>query len=70
MAYFTVNRINTIRNLQYKNTFLIPEIIYDLLLMLSLYTFLLGILFHDNAFCAPGIRSIGDLRRLFLEGDQ
>ncbi|KAJ5740109.1 hypothetical protein N7533_012893 [Penicillium manginii] len=35
--------------------------------MLSPHTFLLGILFHDNVFRAPRIRSIGDLRCLFLE---
>jgi hypothetical protein len=38
--------------------------------MLSPHTFLLGMLFHDDAFRAPGIRSMGDLRRLFLEGDR
>lgn len=36
--------------------------------MLSPHTFLLGMLFHDDAFSAPGIRSMEDLRRLFLEG--
>ncbi|KAJ5378357.1 hypothetical protein N7509_011476 [Penicillium cosmopolitanum] len=38
--------------------------------MLSPHTFLLGILFYNNAFRAPRIRSIGDLRRLFLESDR
>ncbi|KAJ5950701.1 uncharacterized protein N7479_009114 [Penicillium vulpinum] len=50
------------------NTFLIPEVIYDPSLMLSPHTFLLGMLFHDDAFRPPGIRSMADLRRLFLEG--
>lgn len=36
--------------------------------MLSPHTFLLGILFHDDAFRPPGIKSMEDLRRLFLEG--
>lgn len=36
--------------------------------MLSPHTFLLGMLFHDDTFSAPRIRSIEDLRRLFLEG--
>jgi hypothetical protein len=47
---------------------MILEIIFDLSLILSLYTFLLGILFNDSAFRPPGIKSIGDLRRLILEG--
>ncbi|KAI2834294.1 hypothetical protein CBS11350_10827 [Aspergillus niger] len=49
------------------NTFPLPEIIYDPSLMLSPHTFLLGILFHDDAFRAPGIKSMGDLRRLWVE---
>ncbi|KAJ5871101.1 uncharacterized protein N7529_003454 [Penicillium soppii] len=103
MACFTVNRINTMRMLQYKhllcsiqrdpkggppqilleitykfakkylgvtqgNTFMIPEIIYDPSLMLSPHSFLLGMLFHDETFRAPGIRSMEDLRRLLLGG--
>lgn len=35
--------------------------------MLSPHTFLLGILFHDDAFRAPGIKSMEDLRRLWVE---
>ncbi|KAL4810583.1 hypothetical protein BDV18DRAFT_127695 [Aspergillus unguis] len=50
------------------NTFPIPEIICDPSLMLSPHTFLLGILFHDDAFRPPGIKSMEDLRRLWLEG--
>jgi Protein of unknown function (DUF3435) len=36
--------------------------------MLSPHTFLLGILFQDDAFSAPNLKSMEDLRRLFLEG--
>ena len=36
--------------------------------MLSPHTFLLGILFHDDAFRAPGIKSMEDLRRLWVAG--
>ena len=36
--------------------------------MLSPHTFLLGMLFNDNAFRPPAIKSMGDLRRLILEG--
>ncbi|BDD63414.1 hypothetical protein MAP00_008306 [Monascus purpureus] len=49
------------------NTFPLPEIIYGPSLMLSPHTFLLGILFHDDAFRAPGIKSMEDLRRLWVE---
>jgi hypothetical protein len=35
--------------------------------MLSPHEFLLGILFDDDAFCAPAIKSRDDLRRLWLE---
>ncbi|KAE8414836.1 hypothetical protein BDV36DRAFT_298672 [Aspergillus pseudocaelatus] len=49
------------------NTFPLPEIIYDPSLMLSPHTFLFGILFHNNAFRAPGIKSIEDLRHLWAE---
>ncbi|KNG80287.1 putative C2H2 finger domain protein [Aspergillus nomiae NRRL 13137] len=48
------------------NTFPLPEIIYDPSLMLSPHTFLLGILFHNNAFRAPGTKSMEDLRRFTL----
>ncbi|KAL2812532.1 hypothetical protein BJX63DRAFT_396567 [Aspergillus granulosus] len=50
-----------------RNTFPLPEIIYDPLLMLSPHTFLLGILFYDDAFRAPGITSMEDLRCLWVE---
>ncbi|KAE8413590.1 hypothetical protein BDV36DRAFT_286879 [Aspergillus pseudocaelatus] len=49
------------------NTFPLPEIIYNPSLMLSPHTFLLGILFHDDTFRAPGIKSMEDLRRLCVE---
>jgi hypothetical protein len=35
--------------------------------MLSPHEFLLGMLFDDDAFRAPGIKSMEDLRRLWLE---
>uniref|UniRef100_A0A093UP37 Uncharacterized protein n=1 Tax=Talaromyces marneffei PM1 TaxID=1077442 RepID=A0A093UP37_TALMA len=101
MACFTVNRIDAMRNLQYKhlqcsmqrdprggpplilleitnkfakkhmgvtqaNTFVIPEILYDPSLMLSPHSFLLGILLRNEAFRAPNLRSMEDLRRLFI----
>ncbi|KAJ6086516.1 hypothetical protein N7467_005430 [Penicillium canescens] len=49
------------------NTFIIPEIIHNPSLMLSPYKFFLGILFDNDAFCAPTIKSRDDLRRLWLE---
>ncbi|KAJ5737405.1 uncharacterized protein N7483_002530 [Penicillium malachiteum] len=49
------------------NTFVIPEIIHDPSLILSPHEFLLGILFDDDAFRAPGMKSQDDLRRLWLE---
>ncbi|KAJ5098530.1 hypothetical protein N7532_005531 [Penicillium argentinense] len=49
------------------NTFIIPEIIHDPSLMLSPHEFLLGILFDDDAFRAPAIKSRDDLRKLWLE---
>jgi hypothetical protein len=36
--------------------------------MLSPHTFLLGMLFRNDAFKAPNLKSMEDLRRLFLEG--
>lgn len=45
---------------------MIPEIIYDPSLMLSPHTFLMGMLFRNQAFRAPNLRSMEDLRRLFV----
>lgn len=36
--------------------------------MLSPHTFLLGMLLRNEAFRAPNLRSMDDIRRLFLEG--
>ncbi|KAJ5267451.1 hypothetical protein N7478_010259 [Penicillium angulare] len=49
------------------NTFIIPETLYDPSLILRPHEFLLGILFDDDAFHAPGIKSMEDLRRLWPE---
>ncbi|QKX60769.1 uncharacterized protein TRUGW13939_07915 [Talaromyces rugulosus] len=50
------------------NTFLIPEILFDPSLILSPHTFLLSILFRNDAFKALNLKSMEDLRQLFLEG--
>lgn len=52
------------------NTFVIPEILHDPTLILSPHEFLLGILFDNNAFWAPSIKTNEDLRRLWLENGQ
>ncbi|KAJ6097437.1 hypothetical protein N7499_001811 [Penicillium canescens] len=47
-----------------RNTFIIPEIIHNPSLILSPHKFLLSILFDNDAFYAPIIKSRDDLRRL------
>ncbi|KAH8671753.1 hypothetical protein BGZ60DRAFT_405857 [Tricladium varicosporioides] len=37
--------------------FVLPEIIFDPSLILSLYVFLLGLIFADSAFAAPNLKS-------------
>jgi hypothetical protein len=47
-----------------KNTFPIPEIIFDLSLILSLHVLLLGLIFADDAFAAPNLTTAEQLSRL------
>jgi hypothetical protein len=46
------------------NTFPVPEVMWDPCLLLSPYVFLLGILFANKAFEAPGLISLEQLRVL------
>ncbi|KAF3492095.1 uncharacterized protein GIQ15_01612 [Arthroderma uncinatum] len=48
------------------NTFVFPEIINDPSLMLSIHTYLLGILLDDDAFKAPNLKSMDDIQRLAI----
>jgi hypothetical protein len=50
---------NSVRDL-----FLIPKIIFDLTLVLSPYTFLLGMLFYIRAFKSPSINCLENLYSL------
>ncbi|EED20923.1 C2H2 finger domain protein, putative [Talaromyces stipitatus ATCC 10500] len=47
------------------NTFSFPEIIYGVSLVFSPHVFIMGLLFHANAF-QTNIKSMDDLRRLFV----
>ncbi|KAB8213417.1 C2H2 finger domain protein [Aspergillus novoparasiticus] len=49
------------------NTFTLPEIIYGVSLVFSPHVLLFSILFYVNAFEAPHLTSMEDLRRLFIE---
>jgi hypothetical protein len=49
------------------NNFPFPEIVDDPSLIFSPHVFLFGILFYLDAFEASSIRSMEDLRRLFVE---
>jgi hypothetical protein len=44
-------------NIEARNTFLLPEIIFDPSLILSPHVALLGLIFADNAFLAPSLTS-------------
>ncbi|EDN09785.1 predicted protein [Histoplasma mississippiense (nom. inval.)] len=59
-AHFT----KTFLGMKDANTFWLPEIIYDPTLVLSPHVFLLGMLFHIQAFKSPGIRRPEDLYSL------
>jgi hypothetical protein len=48
-----------------RNTFVLPEIIYDVSLVFSPHVFLFGFLFHADAFENPSLRSMEDARKLF-----
>jgi hypothetical protein len=50
-----------------RNTFPLPEIIYDESLIFSPHVFLLGVLFHDQAFAAYNLTSEEELSRLYIE---
>ncbi|EQL28300.1 hypothetical protein BDFG_08919 [Blastomyces dermatitidis ATCC 26199] len=56
--------LHELTNSPFSNTFWLPEIIYDPTLMLSPHVFLLGMLFHIQAFKSPGIRRPEDLYSL------
>jgi hypothetical protein len=47
-----------------RNKFPLPEIIFDLSLILSPHVFLLGLIFADRAFAAPNLISAEQLSRL------
>ncbi|OCK88824.1 uncharacterized protein K441DRAFT_586533, partial [Cenococcum geophilum 1.58] len=49
------------------NTFLIPKIIFNPLLILNPYVFLLGLFFADKAFTAPNLMSIEQLSKLYIK---
>ena len=49
------------------NTFSIPKIIFNPLLILSPYVFLLGLLFTNKAFTAPNLTSIEQLSKLYIK---
>jgi hypothetical protein len=49
-----------------RNTFPLPEIIYDESLIFSLHVFLLGVLFCDQAFAAYNLTSPEELSRLHI----
>jgi hypothetical protein len=42
-------------NIEARNTFILPEIIFNPSLILSPYVALLGLIFADNAFLAPSL---------------
>jgi hypothetical protein len=48
------------------NTFALPEIVYGVSLVFSPHVLLFSILFYVNAFEAPHLTSMEDLRRLFF----
>ena len=50
-----------------RNTFPIPEIMYDGSLIFSPHVFFLGVLFHDQAFAAYNLTSQEELSRLYIE---
>ncbi|KAK2737835.1 hypothetical protein FQN57_007393 [Myotisia sp. PD_48] len=53
------------------NTFIFPEIIHDPSLLMSVHTFFLGILLHDDAFQPRNLKSMDDIQRLWVgEGRQ
>lgn len=49
-----------------RNTFPLPEVIYDDSLIFSPHIFLLGVLFRDKAFAAYNLTSPEELSRLYI----
>ncbi|KKZ61495.1 hypothetical protein EMCG_03911 [[Emmonsia] crescens] len=47
------------------NTFILPEIIFNILLLFSPHIFLFGFLFHADAFENSSLQSMEDVRKLF-----
>ena len=60
-------KISTNAYLLTRNTFPIPEIIYDPSLTFSPHVFLLGLLFADRAFAAYNLTSPEELSKLYIE---
>ncbi|KAH8586142.1 hypothetical protein B0O99DRAFT_665868 [Bisporella sp. PMI_857] len=61
---FTYEFTKQFLGLKDANTFLIPEIIYDLFLVLSFYVFLLGLVLADSAFAALNFTFAEQLSKL------
>jgi hypothetical protein len=59
-------RIYMLADFSLRNTFPLPEIMYDETLLFSLYVFLLGLLFCDRAFAAYNLTSLEELSRLMI----
>jgi hypothetical protein len=57
--------VKSLSNLQDRNEFFFPEVIYGISLVFSPHVFILALLFHANAF-APDVKSINQLRSLFI----
>ena len=54
-------------NKEARNTFPLPEIIYDPSLILSLHVALLGLILADNAFLAPNLTSAKKISELDIQ---
>lgn len=63
----TASRLYVDTNGENRNTFVLPEIIYDVSLVFSPHVFLFGLLFHATAFENSRLRSMEDVRMLFPE---
>ena len=59
-------RTYTLADFSLRNTFPLPEIMYDETLLFSPHVFLLGLLFYDRAFAAYNLTSPEELSRLMI----
>jgi len=59
-------RAYTLANFSLRNTFSLPEIMYDKTLLFSPHVFLLSLLFYDQAFAAYNLTSLEELSRLTI----